>query len=220
MVDNILLEGYITAKNKTDNFKVEFALEERARHVFNLIEKEKEFPTKSTLKICKEFLIDVEKWKMMSIKCRIGNAALNCERDIYVAFRGVLLKTTDKEKLLSIMNLSGFGSSVDINFQRRAKAASAVMRFFYPESWGVVDWRLMAILSECKKYSWDAASILADSERAESKELRSDFDIITEDMCIWLNQEYRSIVRQSQHFVRVADIDMALFEYSWLLWPK
>lgn len=218
-MDKLLQQGFQIAKDKSANFEVENSLEEDAREIFELINSENNIPSQRTLRLCYDFLIAVEKWKMMAIECRLGNASQNDEQEIYNAFRGACLKKSDKEKLLSIMSLRGFGASTDKDFNRRAKAASAVMRFFYPESWGVVDWRLMAILNECKKNSWDWSKIRT-SNSSTSKELRRDFDVINEDMCLWLMSEYRNIVRQSQLFARVADIDMALFHLSWLLWRK
>ncbi|HDM8204489.1 TPA: hypothetical protein P0E29_005025 [Vibrio harveyi] len=158
-MDQLLKYGFELAKLKTNDFLVECALEKSAQEIESLILEEDAFPSASTLSKCKSFLCEVEKWKMMSIKCRLGNAAKNSEEEIYSALRGMVLKTGDRDKVLSVMNLKGFGSSIDKDCYRRSKAASSVLRFFYPDTWGVVDWRIMAMLSECRKHHWDIDKI-------------------------------------------------------------
>ena len=74
------------------------------------------------------------------------NAVQNPPAFVWAAFYGAIILKTDVEKIRAIMGLKGFGSSVDEDTgMRRAKVASSVLRFLYPQEWGVVDWRTLAI---------------------------------------------------------------------------
>jgi hypothetical protein len=128
-------------------------LESEARRVLDLVEQYGSEPTSDALSDVKKFLIEVEKWKADCLQERMVNAVQNSETLVWEAFLGAVRAYTDVDALLSIMQLKGFGSSVDDETGlRRAKVATAVLRFFWPERWGVVDWRVAAMLGLLDKH--------------------------------------------------------------------
>jgi hypothetical protein len=97
----------------------------------------------SALAAAHHLLMDIE----MCLKERMGNAEQNSEQTVWGAFGGALDARDDRDAILSIMQLRGFGSSRDEESgHRRAKVATAALRFLKPDSWGVVDWRTAAML--------------------------------------------------------------------------
>jgi hypothetical protein len=196
-------------------------LESAARIVLDAIGEHGDNPTPNALAAAKRFIVDVEKWKADCLQDRIGNAALNTEITVWHALRGAANAGSDEEALLSVMQLRGFGSSVDEETgQRRAKVATAILRFLWPEAWGVVDWRVAAVLSLLDKHRWNVDAALAEAKNHKAQELREAFDLLNERAAADMNRRYRRTSEEHPNVLpRAADVDMALFGLSLLVWP-
>jgi hypothetical protein len=169
--------------------------------------------------IGRALLEDIELWKAGCLRDLTGYAVQNSEQAVWNAFRNAMNARTDLDALRSIMQLKGFGSFPDEEFggQRPAKRATAVVRIFKPEEWGVVDWRTAAMLGHLNESNWDVdqAMVLAKKENAD--DLRETFQMINEDGACAYNQMYR--VRREPALPRTADVEMAVFGLSLMAWP-
>jgi hypothetical protein len=164
-------------------------------------------------------LVDIEKWKAMCLKERMGNAAKNSPRQVWEALRGAVDTKDDVQSILSIMRLKGFGSSLDEETgQHRAKVATAVLRFLKPEEWGVVDWRTIAMLGLLKNAKGDVDQALVLARKEKPSELRSALDLVDERGACEVNREYRAM-RASVPLLRTVDVEMAIFGLSVMAWP-
>src|SRR3972149_5177544 len=144
-----LLDGLKNYKKSSGDWAFTLELERRSEIAKVLLNQYRDMePHKNILQAMKQLLIDIEKWKAMCIKDQMGMAATNSESDIWRAFQNALQHSTnDRQAILSIMDLRGFGSTLDPESGlRRAKRATAVLRFLFPKTWGVVDWRTVAML--------------------------------------------------------------------------
>ncbi len=165
------------------------------------------------------FLIDVEKWKANCDQDKIGNADHNPSEAIWKAFLGALNAHTDPDKLLSIMQLKGFGSTTDGDTgKRRAKRASAVLRFFDPEKWGVVDWRVAEMLCLFDKNKGDIERAISVGKRKTIAEAARSWDLIDEKEAVVFEERFR-MLRNAQ-LPRTADVELAFYGASYLTWPK
>lgn len=163
-------------------------------------------------------LIEIEKWKAMCLKEQTGNAEQNSQEDVWNAFHGALNALNDLEAILSIMQLKGFGSSYDEEtHQRRAKRATAVLRFLKPHEWGVVDWRTIAMLGCLKNAGFDVDQAMILARKEKPNKLREALELVNEQGACAVNDEYRAMRKDS--LLRAADIDMALFGLSMKAWP-
>lgn len=196
-------------------------LEKRALNILNLLHVYKDTPTPSALSEARYFLIEVEKWKADCLQQRMGNAAQNSELKIWHAFQSAANATSDIERIRSIMNLKGFGSSIDDETGlRRAKVATSVLRFLWPNKWGVVDWRVVAILGLLEKNTWNVDRSLLEAKKQKAVELRKLFDIIDECAACEINEKYRDVSQNHINmFPRAADVEMAVFGLSLMAWP-
>lgn len=196
-------------------------LEARAKRVLELLHEYGSSPSAGAMAEVKDFLIEIEKWKADCLKDRMGSAASNPEALVWEAFLGAVRAENDIDRILSIMDLKGFGSSTDYyTGQRRAKVASAVLRFLWPGEWGVIDWRIAAMLSLLKKHSWDVDVAMSHAKRNKAADLREAFDMMDERTACDINLEYRQISRREAGVPRAADVDMALFGLSLKAWPQ
>jgi hypothetical protein len=214
-----LLDGltyYKTCSNSDWNRTLR--IENSAVAVVKLIAHYGATPDAPALRAAYELLLDIEQWKAMCLQDRMGNAGQNPELAVWNAFRGALLAQNDRDAILSIMELKGFGSTRDNETgQRRAKVATAALRFLKPDSWGVVDWRTAAILAFLGQSNGvDQALLLAKTEKAN--DLRDTYEMIDENGACAYNQMYRD--RQATpSFPRTVDVEMALFGLSMMVWP-
>ena len=175
-------------------------------------------PTESSLAQIRGTLIDIEKWKAMCLRERMGNAAQNSARTIWDSFRGAITAASDLDAILWVMRLKGFGSSQDEETGlRRAKVASAVLRFLDPKNGGVVDWRTIAVMSQLRESAWQVDLALKSSRRLDTKELRELYDLVDEKVVCSENEVYRS--KRSHTLPRAADVEMAIFGLSLEVWP-
>jgi hypothetical protein len=215
-----LLDGQNRYRQNAKEWKLTQDIEKAARVVCSLILKYGDQPTPSALDDAYSLLIQIEIWKAMCMEERIGDAEKNPKKFVWDSFRGALNTSDDRAAILSIMNLKGFGSTPNMNFggQRPAKVASAVMRFLLPDSWGVIDWRTAALLDRLNesKGNLDEALRLAGEETADT--MRGYYAMINEDKACAYNQQYRNL-RSKPSLPRAADVEMALFGLSLLVWP-
>lgn len=196
-------------------------LEKEAAQVLNLIHEYDCSPAKSALQDVHHFLVEVEKWKAGCLQQRMGNVSKNTDSQIWDAIHAATESTDDNQTLLAIMQLKGFGSSRDdVTGQKRAKVATSVLRFLWPKEWGVVDWRVAAMLGFLKKQNWNVEKALDEAGQRPAKDFRETFDIINENGASEYVREYRKICNQHiSTLPRAADVDMAIFGLSLLAWP-
>lgn len=155
----------------------------------------------------------------MCLKERMGNAEQNSPQAVWSAFRGALDACNDLDTIRSIMRRRAFGSSTDEESgQRRAKVATAALRFLKPSSWGVVDWRTAAMLGLLNKTNGDVDQALKLAKKENADDLRRVFDIIDENGACAVNQMYRDR-RTIPSFGRTVDVEMAVFGLSLMAWP-
>src|SRR3974390_2248355 len=105
-----LQSGLDRMKGDLSDWDFTCLLEEQAREVTELIRKFGPNPPSSALERAYRFLIDVEKWKAMCLQQRMGMAATNPIRTVWNALKEALEAGTDRQALLAVMELKGFGS--------------------------------------------------------------------------------------------------------------
>ena len=121
------------------------------------------------------------------------------------AFRRAMRAQQDLEALHAIMTLKGFGKTTGA-----AKRASAVLRMFKPDEWGVVDWRVAAMLNQLELNNWNVDDALR--LPAQDDEPWNTYYEINDRLAIDLTMTYRS--KRSQSLPRTADVEMAIFGLS------
>jgi hypothetical protein len=207
-------------KENHEYYKWAVLLEDHAQHILELLIQYESTPPPSAISEAKDFLLEVEKWKAGCLEQRIGNALENSEKAIWGAFQGALCATEDLSAIRAIMQLKGFGSSFDEETgQRRAKVATSVLRFFWPNQWGVVDWRNAAILGILKKSNWEVDRAITKARTVSARELRNVYEIIDEYAACEFNLDYRQLSENHPgQLPRAADVDMALFGLSLMVW--
>jgi len=194
-------------------------LEAEAKSIRSVILETPSKPAETELQRVKSFLLDVERWKADCMEELTGNAAKNDASQIWNALRTAITSSSDRDALLAIMNLVGLGSSKDENTgQRRAKRATAVLRFLDPNQWGVVDWRTIAILSFYKKNNYDINQAVQEAKTYDKREIASLFDLIDEEMALNIVREYRAM--KDQKLPRTVDVELALYGASFWAWPR
>lgn len=214
-----LYDGLKKYKSDQTYWQLTLNTEFLARKVLLLLDKYGSQPNSEALDVAKELLLKIEEWKAMCLKQRMGNAVKNPKRTIWNSFHGALMAQDDISTIHSIMQLTGFGTSVDPGTgQRRAKAATAVLRFLDPENWGVVDWRSIAMRTRLKKCDGDVDLAISQDNIVDSNELRSLYDLVDEYAACDEVHQYRAM-KSKPYLLRAADIDMALFGLSLLAWP-
>ena len=176
-------------------------------------------PSQSDLERVRRFLIDVEMWKADCMEERTGNAVKNPPHQIWASLQGAITASRDLSALLSIMDLVGFGSSRDENTGiRRAKRATAVLRFLDPDEWGVVDWRTIAMLTFYKRNKFCMDRAVEDAKTLKKREAAKLFDVVDEKAALEIVEEYRSM--RDQRSPRTVDVELALYGASFLAWPR
>jgi hypothetical protein len=157
----------------------------------------------------RHFLVQVGYWKMPhELASHESNVNLNSESQIVDTFKSLASSLQDEDRIEACTRLHGFG---DVTGQTRM--ASAILRFLWPEQYGVIDWRNWAVLSNCE-FQFLSAPLLptiADS--------RFDLRKVLYDVPKFL--AYLSVLRgllTALNFKRVADVDLALYSYSAEVW--
>jgi hypothetical protein len=215
-----LVDGLRYYRESSDSdWNFTLSVESSARDVLKLISVQGDKPSSSALAAAHRLLIDIEKWKAMCLKERMGNAEQNSPSLVWSAFQGAIAAVSDLDAILSIMQLRGFGLSVDEESgQRRAKVATAALRFLNPNKWGVVDWRTAALLGFLDKAAGNVDDALRFAKKERASDLRNALDIIDEHGACAINQMYRDRV-SPPHFPRTVDVEMGLFGLSLIAWP-
>lgn len=215
-----LLDGLDYFKTDSDSdWQFTLKVESSANEVLKLISLYDDQPNSSALAAAHALLVDIEKWKAMCLEERMVNAEQNSPQDVWNAFRGALNAQDDLETILSIMQLKGFGSSRDEESgQRRAKVATAALRFLKPDGWGVVDWRTAAMLGLLDKSNGDVDQALVLAKKEKAAELRKHYELIDENGACAVNQMYRDR-KSAPFFPRAVDVEMAVFGLSMMAWP-
>lgn len=194
-------------------------LEAEARSIRDLVARAADSPSENDCARTRQFLVDVELWKADCMEDLTGNALRNSPRETWSAIQGALTARDDRVALLSIMALVGFGSSRDEHTGlRRAKRATAVLRFLDPDQWGTIDWRTTAILSFYKKADLDIGFALEQARRHSIGKIASDFDLIDEEAALQIEREYRKM--RDERSPRTVDVELALYGASFLAWPR
>ena len=206
------------ADDEDPAWKRTLELEDRGRKMVGLVEQFLDCPDAAAQQFAHKLLIDIEAWKGMCMRERMVNAVQNPPASVWAAFYGAVISKTDRDKIRSIMGLKGFGASEDEETgMRRAKVASSVLRFLYPQEWGVVDWRTLAIRSALRRCNDDVDQALKVAGQHDAAAMRALFDVINEDAVCGEVLAYRQM-RTAAPLSRAVDIDMALFGLSLSVW--
>lgn len=215
-----MLDGLNHFKQSSDSdWSRTLTIERSAADVVKLIAQYGDQPTTPALLAAYTLLLDIEEWKAMCLQERMRNAGQNSQQVVWNAFRGALDAHNDRDAILSIMQLRGFGSSRDDETgQRRAKVATAALRFLKPDTWGVVDWRTAAMLAFLDKSKGDVDRALLLAKKYRAVDLRETYEITDENGACAYNQMYRDR-RTTPSFPRAVDVEMALFGLSLKIWP-
>jgi len=199
--------------------KTTLSLEQRGQSLVRLVQQFGDSPDAAAKQFARDLLVDIEKWKAMCMRERMVNAIQNAPELVWAAFYGAIIANSDLGKIRAIMCLKGFGASVDEESgMRRAKVASSVLRFVYPDDWGVVDWRTLGIRSALRRCDGDIDRVIRDAFDDDTNGMRKLFDLIDERTVCEEMEVYRQM-RTAAPLSRAADIDMALFGLSTKVWP-
>lgn len=214
-----LLDGLDYYKTYSDSdWGFTLKVQSLALEVLDLISLYGDHPDSRALRVAHALLVKIETWKAMCLKERMGNAEQNSPQAVWNAFLGAVTAQNDLDAVHSIMQLRGFGSSRDEESgQRRAKVATAALRFLKPESWGVVDWRTAAMLGLLVETKGDVDQSLTLAKKHAAKDLRQAYDLIDENGACAYNQMYRDR-RASPSLPRAVDVEMAIFGLSLMAW--
>ena len=91
------------------------------------------------------FLVEVGHWKMPRARTsHEANVNRNNDSEIEEAFIHLAAGSGDRERIEACIELHGFGKGTG-----QTRMASAILRFLWPEDYGVIDWRNWAVLSDC-----------------------------------------------------------------------
>jgi hypothetical protein len=216
---NDLVDGLKWYEEDSGFWRFTLELENFARKMSALIARGDQ-PSPQMLDFTLALLEGIELWKAGCIEDQTGNAVRNPPQTVWDAFRDAINAMNagrDLDALRSIMRLVGFGSIRDEESgQQRAKRASAVLRMFNPEEWGVVDWRAAYMLWALDKKNWNVAKAITLAKDDSTKKAEKEFDIINEDLAVHLNDIYRK--KRTACLPRTADVEMAIFGLSFKVW--
>jgi hypothetical protein len=214
-----LEDGLQRYKQDAQYWQLTLDIEQASQKVLSDLKRYDNEPAPAALQTAKDLLLNIEKWKAMCLPSRMKNAKENSPKAVWKAFLRAINARSDVDAVRSIMDLKGFGSSTDAaTGQRRAKVATAVLRFLNPEDWGVVDWRTCTMLDEMEKHAWNTDRAIKEARGLKAQTMRNRHDIVNEAMVCERNLQYRA-KRSSPPLSRAADIDMALFGLSLHVWP-
>jgi len=170
----------------------------------------KAFESKPTVDL-RRFLEDIGEWKMPWYReSHIQNVNGNSDMQIRNAFEDIITAPCDETRISACTTLKGFGQG-----QGQTRMASAILRFLWPEDYGVVDWRNWAVLSNFRYRFLEnpPLSKLGDG----MKEYRE--CVINKKQYVKYNDKLRAIRDEVAFTNRVADIDLALWAYSIEIFP-
>jgi hypothetical protein len=214
-------KNYLKTVFPLSNQQFTLALEKQGKEIVDIITDHGSDPTYDDLNLVVSFLVDVELWKADCDGDQTGNAGRNSPQSVWKALKGAICSSEDSEKLLSIMQLYGFGHSRDDESgKRRSKRATAVLRFLDPKLWGVVDWRVAAIIglyeNKCNK---DIESSINLGNNYRVAEMAALYDILDEKDAEFYEKLYRSIAIKTPDLPRAVDVERAFYGASFMIWP-
>lgn len=166
-----------------------------------------------------EFVNRVEVWKAMGISERIFGVGKTTNEQAVKAITNAIEANSKKEQIISFHSLIGFGISIDKIYKtRKAKVASAAVRFLFPKDWGVVDWRSGAI-SQCMiDNDFDIYKAVRSARETERSDWVLLYEHIDADRAIEINNRYLQIGCRFD-IQNNADVDIFLFGISLDIWP-
>ncbi|HGE6007944.1 TPA: hypothetical protein ACGGSM_003443 [Vibrio cholerae] len=210
-------EIFESIKN-TESYKRTSRLIEQGKRVKNIV-KRAGYPSGKDCNIVKGFLLDVENWKfgMEGGDCKKfyrryieSNDASFIITSITHVHNAVRRGDSDIEVLGHLNHLKGMGSVREGNDTSgaRQKLASSVLRLLYPERYGVVDWRVEAVIT---------------GATGTNSSLRRKFDLIDANKASDMFAYYRSLSTHVFEDTGInllpGDIESVLFHISLDLYP-
>ena len=203
---------------KAESFKATKLLIEKGKRVRNIVKKHT-LPTGEQCDFIREFFLEIEEWKygMEVDNCTPyyqRHVAKNCSASIVIALtkthRSIARNEPDAVVLSNLNCLKGMGSvkeGADISLTRQ-KMASSVLRLIYPEKYGVVDWRVAAVVN---------------IETGSNKKLRDKYDVINAEEASKMFELYRqysaAVYQETGKKILPGDIETVLFHLSLELYP-
>jgi hypothetical protein len=206
------VERFENIKNY-DSYKQTKKLIEKGRRVKNIVKKAG-VPSGDECAFVKEYLLEIEEWKygMEGDKCdSFYERHLNKNDASYMTtalshlHKSVVRGESDAIALSHLNRLKGMGSVREGNdfSQARQKMASSVLRLLYPEKYGVVDWRIAAVIND---------------DTGTNSQLRKKYDVIKVDEASKMFSFYREISKKVECetgcIILPGDIETILFELS------
>ena len=201
-----------------DSFQKTKKLIEEGRKVRNIVKKNA-LPSGDQCDSIKEYFLAIENWKygMESDDCEPyyeRHLNKNCPASIVGALakvhRSIARSESDKKVLSHLNRLIGMGSVKEgnDNSSARQKMASSVLRLVYPEKYGVVDWRVAAVLFE---------------QNGTGKQFRKKYDVIDAKMAENMFKLYRkyssNVLDGVGKTILPGDIETILFYLSLERYP-
>jgi len=201
-----------------DSYKQTKKLIDKGRRVKNIIKKTG-FQSGDECALVKEYLLEVEEWKygMEGDKCDpFYERHLNKNNASYMTtaltnlHKSVVRDESDAKVLSHLNRLKGMGSVREGNdfSQARQKMASSVLRLLYPEKYGVVDWRIAAVIND---------------DTGTNSQLRKKYDVIKAAEASKMFSFYRKISKEVENdtgcIIFPGDIETILFDLSVELYP-
>ena len=92
-----LKDGSTRYRSDPSYWQLTVETEQAAKKVLNLLKKYRDEPIPAALTAAGDLLIQIEKWKAMCLKDRMGNAERNTARAVWDAFQGAVNATHDLE---------------------------------------------------------------------------------------------------------------------------
>lgn len=160
--------------------------------------------------VLRSFLVDVGYWKMpRNRQDHAANVEKNTDANVLEVFSGLEEAVDDRERISLCTQLVGFGRGTS-----QTRMASTILRFLWPQEYGVIDWRNWAVLSNCGHVflSQPLLPPLAATTAALKGALYSVDTYLA----------YLGVVRGLMLVLdlpRAADVDLAIYSYSAEIWP-
>jgi hypothetical protein len=201
-----LEDGLLIYQSNAKFWEFTLRLEGTAADMLKLLVDDNYQPADDDKRRAHQLLDEIETWKADCDEEKKGNYAIrNSPSDVWNALRQAVKATKDLDALHAIMTLEGFGKT-----SKTAKRASAVLRILKPSDWGVVDWRVAAMLKQLELNDWNV-------DEALSRPVHDEKPWITYiELNDWLTLDLNAIYRakRNKSLQRTADVEMAIFSLS------